>query len=101
MTTLKLVFPSFGISEIIASFEEGGILFSFRTQLYVSSNLGTNCSRRDLYHSALKPSRPADLFAFNLEMAAFNSSVVISYANRSFCSSEIEDKSSEAKNASM
>ena len=53
------------------------------------------------YHSEVKPSGPGHLFAFNLEIAEFNSSLVISDVNPLFCSSQREGKSREAKNESV
>lgn len=43
------------------------------------------------YHSEVKPSVPKDLFAFIPVIAVFNSSVVISELNISFCSSMMVD----------
>ena len=89
------------LTEIIASLQEGGISLFCSTQLQALSNVGANCSCNDLYHSEVKPSPPGDLFAFNLEIADSNSSIVISATKFSFCSSVMEGKSREARNDSI
>lgn len=66
----SLFFPSFGITEIIASFHEEGVLPSVRVRLKEFRSSGVNSSLNVLYHSLGNLSLPGVLFDFSLKKSS-------------------------------
>lgn len=88
-------FPSLGITEIIASFHEGGSRPSLRVQLKDAVRRGVSSSLKARYHSDGKPSLPGVL---SLDMALDISSGMIGAVRLLFCISPIVGKSRELRN---
>ncbi len=84
----NLSFPSLGITEITASFHNGGILKSLRAVLQILRWHDTNSALNARYHSAGKPSGPGVSDPLSLEMALLSSSSFTAVVNILFCISE-------------
>ena len=94
----SLFFPSFGMTDITASFQDGGTTAFLSVQFKQFSSMGVRSSLKTLYHSLGKPSLPGHLFDFNLPIADPNSSFEIGAIKSSFCNFPIEGRSNDCKN---